>query len=132
MAVCWTLAVAGPAWARADAPASAPAPSISPGMLLSPTLDDETLADRPISSVVLRGLARVNETEIRNNLRVAPGQPYEARAAKDDVATLYRLGHFASVSADAMLLQDGTVQVTYTFVEQPIIRDIQFVGNKSI
>ena len=151
MVLCWTIADArSAAAARAEpagsataapvaepsaaAPVTAPAPLLptAPGMLMSPSLDDDTLGDRPISSVVLRGLARINETEIRNNLRVAPGQPYESRAAKDDVATLYRLGHFASVSADATLLQDGTVQVTYTFVEQPIIRDIQFVGNKSI
>jgi outer membrane protein insertion porin family len=144
MVLCWTLAAGGTAAAaparselpsepaKATATASAPFTPGAPAMVMSPSLDDDTLADRPISSVVLRGLARVNETEIRNNLRVAPGQPYESRAAKDDVATLYRLGHFASVSADALLMQDGTVQVTYTFVEQPIIRDIQFVGNKSI
>lgn len=95
-------------------------------------LDDESLADRPVASVELRGLGVVTEQEIRNNLRVAAGQPFDASAVRDDVTTLYRLGHFDSVTADAELLLDGTVKVSYIFVEQPIVQDIQVVGNKSI
>ncbi len=93
-------------------------------------LDDEALTDRPISEVVIQGLSRVTEQEIRNNLRIATGQPFEAQAVKDDVSTLYRLGHFDSVTADAELLADGTVRIRYILVEQPIIKDIQVVGNK--
>ena len=93
-------------------------------------LDDESLADRPISEVVIVGLSRVTEQEIRNNLRIATGQPFESAAVKDDVATLYRLGHFDSVTAEAELLADGTVRIRYIVIEQPIIRDIQVVGNK--
>ena len=95
-------------------------------------LDDEELADRPIASVNLVGLSRVTEQEIRNNLRIAVGQPFDAKGVRGDVATLYRLGHFDSVTADAELLPDGGVAVTYTFVEQPIIRDIQVVGNRQV
>ncbi len=93
-------------------------------------LDDESLTDRPISEVVIQGLNRVTEQEIRNNLRIATGQPFESKAVKDDVSTLYRLGHFDSVTADAELLPDGTVRIRYILVEQPIIKDIQVVGNK--
>ncbi|MEY4786417.1 MAG: outer membrane protein assembly factor BamA precursor, partial [Planctomycetota bacterium] len=93
-------------------------------------LDDEALADRPISEVLIQGLGRVTEQEIRNNLRIATGQPFESKSIKDDVTTLYRLGHFDSVTADAELLPDGTVRVRYILIEQPIIKDIQVVGNK--
>ncbi|MSQ91160.1 MAG: hypothetical protein EXS01_07195, partial [Phycisphaerales bacterium] len=95
-------------------------------------LDDEALADRPISEVVISGLNRVTEQEVRNNLRIATGQPYEAKAVKDDIATLYRLGHFDAVTVDATLLADGTVRIRYIVIEQPIIRDIQVVGNKVV
>ncbi|MDA1261457.1 MAG: outer membrane protein assembly factor BamA [Planctomycetota bacterium] len=93
-------------------------------------LDDEVLTDRPISEVLIQGLGRVTEQEIRNNLRIATGQPFESQSVKDDVTTLYRLGQFDSVTADAELLPDGTVRVRYILIEQPIIKDIQVVGNK--
>jgi outer membrane protein insertion porin family len=95
-------------------------------------LDDETLADRPISKVVFKGLERVTEREILNNIRVAAGQPFEAQAVRIDVSTLYRLGQFDTVDAIATVLPDGSVELTYVLVEQPIVRDLQVVGNKLI
>lgn len=92
-------------------------------------IDDETLADRPVSQVVIRGLQRVSEQEVRNNLRIAVGQPFEASVVRQDVSTLYRLGHFEVVNADAQLQSDGSVEVIYTVSEQAVVRAIQFVGN---
>ncbi len=92
-------------------------------------IEDETLSDRPVSKVVLRGLNRITEQEVRNNLRIAAGQPYDAKVVKADVTTLYRLGHFEVVSADAVLQPDGSVEVVYQVSEQAVVRDIQFVGN---
>ncbi len=93
-------------------------------------IDDEALADRPISEVLIQGLGRVTEQEIRNNLRIATGQPFDSKSIRDDVTTLYRLGYFDSVTTDAELLPDGTVRVRYILIEQPIVKDIQVVGNK--
>jgi outer membrane protein insertion porin family len=98
----------------------------------SSAIEDETLADRPIARVVFTGLSRVTEREVLNNTRVAAGQPFEAAAVRNDVATLYRLGQFDTVDALVRLLPDGTVELTYALVEQPIVRDLQVVGNKVI
>jgi outer membrane protein insertion porin family len=98
----------------------------------STRIDDEALADRPISRVTFVGLARVTEREVLNNTRVAAGQPFEAAAVRTDVATLYRLGQFDTVDATATVLPDGSVELVYTVVEQPIVRDLQVVGNKLI
>ena len=95
-------------------------------------IEDESLADRPISKVVITGLARISDQEIRNNLRVAAGEAYDSRAVREDVANLYRLGHFATVTADAKILPDGTVEVDYQLVEQAIVEAIQTVGNKAL
>ena len=95
-------------------------------------LDDETLADRPISKVSFKGLLRVTEQEVLNNIRVAAGQPFEANAVRADVGNLYRLGQFETVGATATLLANGTVEVNIAFIEQAIILDLQFVGNKII
>jgi outer membrane protein insertion porin family len=96
------------------------------------SIDDATLSDRPIARVVFAGLERVPEREVLNNIRVAAGQPFDARAVRSDVATLYRLGQFGTIEAKATVLPDGTVEVVFTFAEQPIVKDIQVVGNKLI
>jgi len=95
-------------------------------------IDDETLADRPIAKVIFKGLDRVTEREILNNIRVAAGQPFEAQAVRNDVSTLYRLGQFDTVDAVAKVLPDGSIELTYVLTEQPIVRDLQVVGNKLI
>ncbi|MCE9620552.1 MAG: outer membrane protein assembly factor BamA [Planctomycetes bacterium] len=95
-------------------------------------IEDQTFADRPISLVTLKGLNRISEQEIRNNLRIGAGEPFESLAVRADVASLYRLGHFETVSAEAMLQADGSVEVIYTLVEQSLVLDIQTVGNKAV
>ena len=95
-------------------------------------IDDDTFADRPIAEVSIEGIKRVNERLIRNNLRTAAGQPFDAQGLRDDVTTLYRLGQFETVNADAELLPDGSVKITYRVTEQALIRDIQTVGNSKV
>jgi outer membrane protein insertion porin family len=92
-------------------------------------IDDETFADRPISEVEFKGLERVEIRLVQNNIRTASGQPFDAQSLRDDVATLYRLGQFQTVTADAVLQADGSVKVIYRVTEQSIIRDVQTVGN---
>ncbi|MDB4775746.1 BamA/TamA family outer membrane protein [bacterium] len=92
-------------------------------------IDDETFADRPISEVEFKGLERVEMRLVQNNIRTASGQPFDAQSLRDDVATLYRLGQFQTVTADAVLEPDGSVKVIYRVTEQSIIRDVQTVGN---
>jgi len=92
-------------------------------------IEDETFADRPIARIDIRGLARITEQEVRNNLRLGAGQPYDPGAVRTDVATLYRLGHFETVSAEATLQADGTVVIAFTVTEQAMVRDVQTVGN---
>ena len=94
-------------------------------------LEDEKLADRPVSSIriVIRSKKLASEQEIRNNLRIATGQPFDAKVVKADVSTLYRLGRFGQVTADATILPDGSVEVGYTVEEQQIVDSIDFAGN---
>ena len=96
------------------------------------SIDDEQLADRPIARLVFKGLERVPEREVLNNIRVAAGQPFDPKSVRNDVATLYRLGQFGTIQASAAVLPDGSVELTYTFAEQPIVKDLQVVGNKLI
>lgn len=90
------------------------------------------LVDRPISAIHLNGLRRVAQQAVLNNIRVAVGQPFDAEAVRADVSRLNRLGEFKYVTGSAQLLNDGSVAVSYDFVEQTIIHEVQVVGNKLI
>jgi outer membrane protein assembly factor BamA len=85
------------------------------------SIDDETLADRPIAKLNFKGLSRVTEREILNNIRVAAGQPFDPKSIRNDVSTLYRLGQFGTINAIAAVLPDGTVDLTYVFLELSLI-----------
>ena len=91
---------------------------------------NEDLIDRPISQVVLRGLDRVLEQKVLNNLRSSPGEPYSPQTIELDIANLPRLGDFKFISASAALQANGTVVVFFDFTEQAMIQEIAFVGNK--
>jgi len=124
----WATGVLGLALALAAA--FGPAAPATAQDVNTVNVEDDRLADRPVARVDIRGLQRVNPQLVRNNLRVTAGQPYDANAVKEDVSTLYRLGQFATVTADATLQPDGTVAVAYILVEQPIVQAVQVVGNK--
>jgi outer membrane protein insertion porin family len=113
----------------ARSPEPSPAPSPSPRQEILGTESAELL-DRPISRVSLTGLKRLSDAQIRPNLRVAVGQPFDPQAIRSDVATLYRLGQFGAVTASATLAADGTVMVDYQVTEQSLIAAVQTVGNK--
>lgn len=100
------------------------------GPAIEGLIDSADLLDRPISKVNISGLKRLTDGEVRQNLRVAPGQPFDPRAVRTDVATLYRLGQFGTVTANAALASDGTVTVDYVVTEQALIAAVQTVGNK--
>jgi outer membrane protein insertion porin family len=90
----------------------------------------DDLLDRPISSVEVRGLQRVNEQDVRNNIRAMVGDPYDPQVVILDVQRLTRLAQFRYVDALAELLDDGTVRVTYQLQEQQLITVVQVVGNR--
>src|SRR5688572_31730460 len=66
------------------------------------------LVDRPISAIGLEGLKRVTESEARNNIRAALGDPFNPDVIKADLSRLNRLGHFKNVDATAELQADGS------------------------
>ncbi len=72
------------------------------------------------------------EQLIRNQLRLKEGMPFDARLVSDDINRLNRLGRFRSVDARVDLNADGSVDLVYTLVMQPIIQDVQTVGNKEL
>ena len=99
---------------------------------VDPVREDRDLLDRPISSIVIKGLERVPEQKVRNILASAIGGPYDPDVARRDIEIMDALGHFESIEVAAEILDDGSVALVFTCVELPIIEVIDVVGNKLI
>lgn len=87
---------------------------------------------RPVVEVRLLGLSRVDPQLIRNQLRVQTGQAYSEAEARADIRRAFSLGQFQNVDAKVEAVEAGAVVVVYTFIEAPIVQDVQVVGNRSI
>jgi outer membrane protein insertion porin family len=95
--------------------------------------DDWTdLSDRPISEVQIVGITGDDIRLVRNNLRAAAGDPFDAQTVRDDVRRITALAKFENVEADVELTPDGSVIVIYSMSPQPVIRAIQVTGNKAV
>ncbi len=89
-------------------------------------------AGRPVAEVRVTGLKLVDPQFILNQVRVEAGQPYDPDAVARDIQNITRLGRFASVRADVSQNADGSVALTYVIEEQPLLADVQVVGNKAM
>lgn len=90
------------------------------------------LQDRPISEIRVRGLKDVKEELVRNQIRLAPGDPYSAEVVREDIRRIVYLGRFSQVFPEVQPTDDGGVILTYVVNEQPALADVQVVGNSSV
>ena len=89
-------------------------------------------AHRPIAEIRLSGLDRVSEQLVRNQIRSEVGAPYDPDTVEQDIVRLTHLGRFSAVSAEVTPKDDGSVILTFVLNEQPLLADVQVVGNKAI
>jgi len=99
------------------------------GPLLAQAVD---LEGRPIAAVRIRGLEEVPRQLVRNQVRLQAGDPYRRSVVQGDISRITHLGRFSNVDATATQREDGSVVLTYTVNEQPLLQDVQVVGNKAL
>lgn len=92
---------------------------------------------RPIREVVIETEdgGELEATVLRlaeNQIRSRRGEPFRAGGVTEDIQRLGRTGRFGRVTSQVELLADGSVSLTYVVVLQPIVQDVQVVGNSSI
>ncbi len=92
----------------------------------------EGLEQRPVRAVSLKGLTKTPEGLALNQIRTKAGQPLSTETVRGDVARLNRLAKFKEVSAKAVPLDDGSVEVVYQFVETSVVRAVDIVGNRQV
>lgn len=92
--------------------------------IVTPAPPGQTQPDTPLDPAT--------ETLARNQIRSTPGTPYTGEVITEDIRKLNRLGRFGQVRTYAQPMEDGTVILTYVVTIQPIVEDVQVVGNTRI
>lgn len=87
--------------------------------------------DEQIVEVLIEGHETIQEYAILSQLKVKKGRIVTPQEVQEDVATLRRLQWFSSVRPIYRQTDRGWVLV-YEVRERPIIRKVQFLGNKKI
>jgi outer membrane protein insertion porin family len=90
------------------------------------------LNNRPVAKIVLQGVKPESEQLVRNQIRLAEGQPYDAKVVADDIVRITHLGRFGTVQASVDQQEDGTLIVKYILNEQQVLADVRVVGNKAL
>lgn len=120
-----------------------PKPSPSPSPLVAEDRPD-VYEDRPIREVRLlrpKEGGKPGEREplpeavaqlARNQIRTLEGRPYKRQTVTNDITNLNRVGNFKTITSQVQLQADGWVIVVFTFSEQPIVQDVQVVGNREL
>jgi len=87
---------------------------------------------RPVAEVRIEGLHQTARQLVENQVRTLVGDPYSRDTVEKDVVRITHLGVFESVRVDIEDNGDGTVDVIYRVAEQPVLADVQVVGNKAL
>lgn len=80
-------------------------------------------------TVAFEALDKETEELARRNIRLERGRPYRQVVATEDVTRLNRLGRFRRIESRVQLMDDGSVTVFFDLQPQPIVKDVQVVGN---
>lgn len=88
------------------------------------------LEGRPVKEIRVVGVNETTEQLVRNQIRLGVGEPYEAKVVEDDVVRITHLGRFYPFTPQVTPQPDGSLILTYTLKELPILADVVFGGNK--
>lgn len=99
-------------------------------LLASSAVVAQTPADTIIERIDIRGNRRIPEDTIRFYIQSRPGEPFSEERLSRDLQAVYQAKFFESIEIQE---RDGDAGKIITFIlkEKPLIRQIEYVGNKS-
>jgi outer membrane protein insertion porin family len=87
-------------------------------------------AQTTIERIDVRGNRRIPEDTIRFYIQSRPGEPYDEARLELDLRALYKANWFENIEIQERDGDTGKI-ITFVFKEKPLIRSIEYVGNKS-
>lgn len=85
-----------------------------------------------ISRIEVEGAKNVRERVILAQVKTRRNDLYDPEKLRKDVQSIYGLGHFEDVTLMVNEDPPGQVLVTFQVAEKPVIRKIEFKGNKKL
>jgi outer membrane protein insertion porin family len=80
-----------------------------------------------VTMVEVQGNRRIEAATILAKVKTREGGSFSPSQVKEDIKTLYQLGHFEDVQVKTEGFEDG-LKVIFSVKEKPLIRDISFEG----
>ena len=89
-------------------------------------------AEEPkITMVEVQGNRRIETATILAKIKTREGNTFSPSQIKEDIKTLYQLGHFEDVQVRSEGFENG-LKVIFSVKEKPLIREISFEGNDAL
>ncbi|MFH1259234.1 MAG: outer membrane protein assembly factor BamA [Elusimicrobiota bacterium] len=98
-----------------------------PTAVFAETVDVYT--GKKIRAIEIKGNRNVKESAIREKMKLSKGDFYNQGSVDEDIQKINELGLFDEVKVDLEEVKKG-VKLIYYLVEKPIIKKIEFKGNK--
>ena len=83
-----------------------------------------------IERIDIRGNRRIPEETIRFYIQTRPGEPYDAGRLEFDLRALYKANFFENIEVQERDGDTGKI-ITFILKEKPLIRSLEYVGNKA-
>ncbi|MCP4190731.1 MAG: hypothetical protein GY768_08890 [Planctomycetaceae bacterium] len=93
---------------------------------------ERTNQGKPIVAVKVIGNDALDESRIRTHLQTRVGRDFDPETVQADVRRLSSTGMFRNVRTYRKQVTDGGIEVTFEVFELPIIRHVNFEGNKKV
>ncbi len=84
-----------------------------------------------VTFVEVQGNRRIEAATILAKVKTREGEPFSPAQLKEDIKSLYQLGHFEDVQVKTEGFEDG-LKVIFSVREKPLIREISFEGNDEL
>ncbi len=84
-----------------------------------------------VTLIEVQGNRRIETATILAKIKTKEGEVFSPAQIKEDIKTLYQLGHFEDVQVKTEGFEKG-LKVIFSVKEKPLIRDITFEGNEEL
>jgi len=114
----------GPAQPQVKPGTTAPQPA-GPGLQPAQPREDA------VEAIQFRGARRVRQDTLQSLIFTKKGDRYDENSLHRDFIALWNSGRFDDIRIERELGKDGWI-ITFVVVERPVVRSINYVGNKSM
>ena len=89
------------------------------------------IAGKTVTAVKITGISTVGENTVLSVVKTKAGDKANPDMIKQDLQSIYDTGYFFDVVANFTEVPEG-IQVTYTVMENPVLKDIVIKGNTKV